>query len=190
MNYLQVYNNGQAIPFWMKSLSGMGSGAIAVLIGTPFDTALVRMQNDGALPKADRRGYKNVFDALTRVVKEEGALRLWGGLVPNIGRGMSMNMGMMACYDQAKEIVMKLNNDYNPKNPKLSTQLGSGAIAGFCCAFLSLPFDLVKSRLMSMKANAAGEMPYKGVLDCTTKILRTEGPLAFWKGFSAYYARW
>jgi hypothetical protein len=35
---------GGPIPFWMKTLSGMSSGAIAVCIGTPFDVALVRMQ--------------------------------------------------------------------------------------------------------------------------------------------------
>lgn len=40
-------------------------------IGTPCDVALVRMQADSAKPKAEQRGYKNVFDALARVAKEE-----------------------------------------------------------------------------------------------------------------------
>lgn len=35
----------------------------------------------------------------------------------------------------------------------------------------------------------SGELPYKGVVDCFSKILRQEGPLAFWKGFGAYYTR-
>jgi solute carrier family 25 oxoglutarate transporter 11 len=184
------YNNGKPIAFYQKALSGMGSGAIAVCIGTPFDTALVRMQNDGSLPAAERRNYKHVFDAFSRVAKEEGVASLWRGLAPNILRGMSMNMGMMACYDQSKEVVMKLTGDSDPKNPRLSTKLGAAAVAGFCCAFLSLPFDLVKSRLMSMKVNpATGLAPYKGVADCFSQVLAKEGPLAFWKGFSAYYGR-
>lgn len=53
-------------------LSGMASGAVAVCIGTPFDVALVRMQSDSMLPVKERRGYKNVFDALIRMTKEEG----------------------------------------------------------------------------------------------------------------------
>ena len=53
-------------------LSGMASGAVAVCIGTPFDVALVRMQSDSMLPMKERRGYKNVFDALIRMTKEEG----------------------------------------------------------------------------------------------------------------------
>ena len=52
--------------------SGMASGAVAVCIGTPFDVALVRMQADSMLAVEERRGYKNVFDALIRMSKEEG----------------------------------------------------------------------------------------------------------------------
>ena len=83
-------NDGQDISFLQKVLSGMTSGAIAVCIGTPFDVALVRMQNDGAMPKEQRRGYSNVGNALTRIAKEEGVLALWSGLTPNILRGASM----------------------------------------------------------------------------------------------------
>lgn len=46
---------------------------------------------------------------------------------------------------------------------------------------LSLPvrpqFDIVKVRLQSSDA-------YKGALDCATKIVKQEGPLAFYKGAS------
>ncbi len=48
----------------------------------------------------DRRGYKNVFDALSRVLREEGFGKLYSGLAPGILRGMSMNVGQMACFDQ------------------------------------------------------------------------------------------
>ncbi|CAN0324977.1 unnamed protein product [Discosporangium mesarthrocarpum] len=32
-------------------------------------------------------------------------------------------------------------------------------------------------------------MPYTGLADCALHILRKEGPLAFWTGFTAYYGR-
>ena len=84
---------------------------------------------------------------------------------------------------------MKLTKDKNPSNPKLETKLGSSAVAGFCCAFLSLPFDMMKSRLQNMRPDANGKLPYTGVVDCGAKIARTEGIPAFWKGFGAYYTR-
>jgi hypothetical protein len=41
-----------------------------------------------------RRNYKNVFDALRRIVVEEGVLSLWRGCFPTILRAMSMNLGL------------------------------------------------------------------------------------------------
>ena len=35
---------------------------------------------------------------------------MYKGLAPNILRGMAMNVGMMACYDQAKETVAGFND--------------------------------------------------------------------------------
>lgn len=70
-------NEGKAIPFWMKTLSGMSSGAIAVTIGTPMDVALVRMQSDSMKPANERRNYKHVLDALRRCAAEEGVGALY-----------------------------------------------------------------------------------------------------------------
>eukprot|EP00522_Entomoneis_paludosa_P012357 CAMPEP_0172453074 /NCGR_PEP_ID=MMETSP1065-20121228/10544_1 /TAXON_ID=265537 /ORGANISM="Amphiprora paludosa, Strain CCMP125" /LENGTH=304 /DNA_ID=CAMNT_0013205237 /DNA_START=142 /DNA_END=1056 /DNA_ORIENTATION=- len=183
-------NNGKPISFVQKALSGMASGSIAVCIGTPFDIALVRLQSDGMAPPEDRRNYKNVFDALIRTSSEEGVGALYKGLLPNVLRGMSMNVGMMACYDQAKEVVASLLGDPMTDGPSLPTRLGASATAGFTAALFSLPFDLIKSRLMAQKPDPlTGEMPYKGILDCTVQIAKKEGPLGFFSGFSAYYGR-
>jgi len=157
-------NAGNPISFFQKTLSGMASGAIAVCIGTPFDIALVRLQSDGMAKPEDRRNYKNVFDALIRTTKEEGVGALYKGLVPNILRGMAMNCGMLACYDQAKESVAALLGDPMTNGPSLPTRLGASATAGFTAALFSLPFDLVKSRLMAQKPDPmTKEYPYKGV---------------------------
>jgi len=183
-------NDGHAISFVQKALSGMASGSIAVCIGTPFDIALVRLQSDGMAKPEDRRNYKNVFDALIRTRKEEGLGALYKGLAPNILRGMSMNVGMMACYDQSKEVVASLLGDPMTNGPSLPTRLGAAATAGFTAALFSLPFDLMKSRLMAQKPDAiTGEMPYRGVADCAVKIFKTDGPRGFFAGFSAYYGR-
>lgn len=184
-------NGGKPISFLQKTLSGMASGSIAVCIGTPFDIALVRLQADGMADPKDRRNYKNVFDALIRTTREEGIGALYQGLAPNILRGMAMNVGMLACYDQAKEVVASLLNDpMEDGKPSLATRLGASATAGFTAALFSLPFDLIKSRLMAQKPDAiTKELPYSGVMDCAIKIAKKEGPRGFFSGFSAYYGR-
>ena len=127
---------------------------------------------------------------MIRTSQEEGVGALYKGLMPNILRGMAMNVGMLACYDQAKEIVASLLNDPMTDGPSLPTRLGASATAGFTAALFSLPFDLIKSRLMAQKPDPmTGEMPYRGVLDCATKIFQKEGPRGFFGGFTAYYGR-
>ena len=48
---------------------------------------------------------------------------------------------------------------------------------------------MLKSRLQDMKPGADGKLPYSGMTDCAVKIVRAEGPVALWTGFSAYYMR-
>ena len=55
------------------------AGSIGAFVGTPAELCLIRMTTDKSLPIAERRNYKNVFDALYRVVKDEGFTTLWRG---------------------------------------------------------------------------------------------------------------
>lgn len=150
-NELQERNGGQPLSFLTKTLSGMASGSIAVCIGTPFDVSLVRMQSDSMKPIGERKGYTHVFNAISRIVKEEGVGKLYSGLVPNVLRGMAMNVGMLACYDQAKEVVATyVTKESLTQPPSLTTQILSSLIAGVTTSVCSLPFDLLKSRLRKL----------------------------------------
>ena len=182
-NYLKERNNG-SITFWMSTAASLTSGALAGIIGNPFDLSMVRMQADGLLPVDQRRGYSNCFTALYRITKEEGLMTLWRGSLPMILRAMSMNFGMLASYDLSRQFIVKHNGE------GMTTNLLSSAVSGFCCAFTSLPFDLMKTRLMNMRPDpVTGEMPYKNLLDCFVKVLKNEGLFAFWRGFFTYYFR-
>ena len=56
----------QNIPLAAKAASGLAAGALGAIVGNPADLSLIRMQADGTLPPEQRRGYKNVFDALVK----------------------------------------------------------------------------------------------------------------------------
>ena len=58
----------------MKAGLGMAAGAVGAFVGTPAEISLIRMTGDGRLPVEQRRNYKNVFDALFRIIREEGSL--------------------------------------------------------------------------------------------------------------------
>ena len=87
-------NDGKVSTSW-KMVSSLVAGAIGATIGNPADLSLVRFQADSTHPPELRRNYKNVFDALSRIIKEEGFLSLWKGVGPTIGRAVSLNMAML-----------------------------------------------------------------------------------------------
>ncbi len=76
-------------------------------VGNPADLVLVRMQADSTLPVNERRNYSGVFNALTRIVQEEGVTGLWAGAVPTITRACSLNVAMMVSYETAKEKIVE-----------------------------------------------------------------------------------
>ena len=88
-NYLKDRNNGH-LTFWMSAGSSLTAGALAGIIGNPFDIAMVRMQADGLRPVEERRGYKNCFVALYRITREEGLMTLWRGCLPMIFRAIEI----------------------------------------------------------------------------------------------------
>ena len=109
-------------------------------------------------------------------MRVEGVAALYRGLQANIPRSILINIGQVACYDQAKQMLVEYVT-YDEKS--MNTQVGASLIAGFCAAAFSLPFDMIKSRLQS------GNYGYTGVLHAATNIFTKEGPLAFWTGFGA-----
>lgn len=46
-----------------------------------------------------------MFDALFRIVNEEGILALWKGCSPTIMRALTMNLGMLSTFDEVKERI-------------------------------------------------------------------------------------
>jgi solute carrier family 25 oxoglutarate transporter 11 len=68
------------------------------------------MTSDGNLPANQRRNYKNVFDALFRIFREEGILTLWRGAIPTMGRAMVVNAAQLASYSQAKQLILQTGN--------------------------------------------------------------------------------
>lgn len=86
-------------------------------------------------------------------------------------RGAMVTVGQLACYDQAKQLVLGTGI----MGDTIVTHFLSSFIAGGCATFLCQPLDVLKTRLM----NSKGE--YTGVTHCLRETAKL-GPLAFYKG--------
>jgi len=174
--------NGKPKPisFGMKLLAGSAAGGIGAVIGTPAEISLIRMTSDGRLPPDQRRGYKNVFDALLRISREEGFFTMWRGCGPTVGRAIVLNAAQLGTYDQAKQMLIQ--SGYFGNN--MTTHFVASLASGFISTAVSIPIDMAKTRIQTMKH---GE--YKNAIDCIVKTARSEGVLSLWKGFTPYFLR-
>ena len=76
-----------------KGVYAMFSGGFGAWLSNPADLAMVRFQNDGRLPKKQRRNYKNFVDAAATMARTEGVGSLWNGAVANIMRSAALTAG-------------------------------------------------------------------------------------------------
>ena len=154
------------------------SGGCGALVGNPAEVALVRMTNDGRLPKKEQRGYKNVFNALHRIVSEEGVLTLWRGCQPNIIRAITLNAVLPTTYTQMKQLFLSKNYF----SDDIKCYVVASSISGFISTVVALPADIIKTRCQTVTLKQS----YKQMI---INIITQEGFLALWKGFTPCYLR-
>ena len=94
---------GQGLSFAERAFAGLTAGGIGAVVGNPADLCLIRLQTDSTLPEGERKGYGNVGDTMSRIVKEEGILGLWRGCTPTVIRAMALNFGMLTFFGLSKE---------------------------------------------------------------------------------------
>merc|ERR1712032_1209405 len=157
----------------MTTLCGLGAGICeAVCAVTPVETLKTRVTDD------QRRGtgnYKGTGDALVKIFKSEGPMGLYRGALPTIlkqGTNQAVRMPLQVQIFS----IMSFGDDSKKQSPIYNG--AAGFLAGCGSVLLTQPQDCVKSR---MQGEAAKEL-YHGTVDCAMKIMRNEGPAAFFAG--------
>ena len=153
--------NGAPLAFHYKLGIGMFAGGVGSMVGVPAEIALIRMSTDGRLPVDKRRGYKNAFDALARISREEGVLTLWRGATPTVIRACVLNATQLASYSQAKEMLQS----YFKLRDGIPLHTGASLISGLLSTIVSMPIDIAKTRLQNMHGNE-----YSGVIDVRSMV--------------------
>ena len=118
-------------------------------MGNPAEVTLIRTSADNRLPPEQRRGYTNCFQAMYRIIKEEGVKTLWKGTSATVIRAMVLNPAQLGGYAQAKELYYEKWHLF--KTDGLGLYIDSSLTSGLFCSFVSLPVDIIKTRLQMMK---------------------------------------
>ncbi|XP_027862744.1 mitoferrin-2 [Xiphophorus couchianus] len=153
-------------------LAGAVAGIMEHCLMFPIDCVKTRMQSLQPDPAAR---YKNVMDALRRIVATEGVWRPLRGLnATAIGAGPAHAL-YFASYEKLKKTLS------DTIHPGANSHLANGA-AGCVATLLHdaamNPAEVVKQRMQMFKS------PYRGVLDCVRAVWQREGPAAFYRSYT------
>jgi len=147
-------------------------------VGNPADVLNVRMQHDNALPKEERRNYKNAIDGLVRMTKEEGWKSLFRGVWPNSMRAVLMTASQLASYDGFKQFLIQ----HTPLADNLTTHFTASFMAGFVATTICSPVDVLKTRIMSQSES-------KGLGKLLADVYRVEGIGWMFRGWVPSFIR-
>ena len=188
------------------------AGAAMVCVTNPIWLIKTRMQlqlrqfKDGTAQGGDAkipiRPYRNMFDAASTIVREEGPMALYKGA--SVAFVMVSHGGIQfVAYEFLKshfgtytraERAKKQDHERISVLEALEDSLGyltMGAASKILASTFTYPLQVIKSRLQqradAVDISQEGEIrvkrrEYKGVVDCVSRIWRNEGFLGFFKG--------
>ena len=143
-------------------IAGALAGAISTVALQPVDVVKVRYQ----VWSGSSRAYKSLADALLTIVRTEGIMALYKGVVPAM-LGSSMAWGLyMPFYEHAKGVVLR--NFHEPGETRLSywEHMLAAIGAGSAVVMFTNPVWMIKTRMQLQqdgKELGHGRKHYRGV---------------------------
>lgn len=126
-----------------------------------------------------RRNYKNAFNGLYRLFREEGLRRAFTGATAHMGRSVVMTIGQLAFYDETKTRL--IHTGYFKDN--IFTHFTASAIAGSMATTMSQPIDVIKTRAMNARPGQ-----FKNLWEVVVYTAKL-GPRGFFKGYFLRFIR-
>lgn len=171
----KFYDKKGNISLHGEIIAGGCAGASQVVFTNPLEIVKIRLQVAGEIAGGEKvRAWS--------VVKDLGLFGLYKGAKACLLRDVPFSAIYFPAYAHTKAKLADENGYNHPL-----TLLLAGAIAGVPAASLVTPADVIKTRLQVVART--GQTTYSGVLDATRKIMKEEGPRAFWKGSVARVCR-
>lgn len=129
--YLRKRDKSTELPFWLPLIAGGSARVLAVTIVNPLELIRTKMQSE-------KLSYTEVGQGFRSMLKVHGILGLWKGFFPTILRDVPFSGIYWTTYETIKKYC-------NVTQPTFGFSFAGGAISGGLAAFLTVPFDVVKT---------------------------------------------
>ncbi|KAK1730615.1 hypothetical protein CaCOL14_000932 [Colletotrichum acutatum] len=171
-------NDGKPPSFPVLVAMASAAGFVGGISGNAADVLNVRMQQDAALPAAERRNYSHALEGMLRMAREEGIMSWFRGVLPNSMRAAAMTASQLASYDTFKGMLIR----HTPMGDNLTTHFTASFLAGVMAATVTSPIDVIKTRVMSASTQ-------EGLAHTLAKIYKAEGLGWMFKGWVPSFLR-
>ena len=192
----------------IKMLTGLSLGALSALCASPLDLVRVRLQAEAGRISADgskletglRAGLPprltgGLIDCIRDEVRARGMATLWRGVEVNVIRGAVIHCSTIVVYEHTKHVA-KTRFQFRDAP---SLHLFAGLIAGFIGTTVSMPLDVVRTRIYQVAAAAktgssssslaTSSSATATAAEAVMAIAREGGPFGFFRGWTAAYVR-
>lgn len=173
--------DSHAVKFSKNIASGGFAGTVSLTFVYSLDYARTRLANDNkAVGKgAGERQFNGLVDVYRKTIASDGVAGLYRGFVISAVGIFLYRGAYFGLYDTLKPIILG-------DSKSLIASFALGYIVVISSGLLSYPVDTVRRRMMMTSGEA---VKYKGSIDCTIKILKSEGFMSLMKGAGANILR-
>ncbi|XP_049885416.1 ADP,ATP carrier protein 1-like [Pectinophora gossypiella] len=155
--------------------SGGAAGATSLCFVYPLDYARTRLAADVGKGKGQRE-FNGLVHCLTKTLKSDGIIGLYRGFVVSVQGIIIYRATYFGLFDTARGLLP------DPKNTPLFFKWVIAQTVTTIAGITSYPLDTVRRRMMMQSGKPLAERQYTSTAHCWAKILKTEGPTAFFKG--------
>lgn len=167
----------QPIMFFLGNMaSGGAAGASSLMFVYPLDFGRTRLAADvGKGKKGGEREFNGLVDCLQKIYKSDGPIGLYRGFVISVIGIIAYRASYFGMFDTAKAFMFP-----DAKKANFFAMWALAQVVTVSAGIASYPLDTVRRRLMMQSGRS--DVMYTGTIDCFNKILKNEGPKAFFKG--------
>jgi solute carrier family 25 folate transporter 32 len=195
--YFTLYNKGRAewrrrFPDAPKDigiiLSAVSSGAIANTITNPIWVIRTRLQTQEHVNRSPE--YLGTFDAARKILKREGVLALYKGMVPSMW-GLVHVAVQFPMYEKFK-VLANIHPDDNADSLSVDHALRlivASSASKLLASLTTYPLEVVRTRMQVQRSDGKTPLHYKTVMGSLRTIIKEEGVRGLYMGLQTNLIR-